>query len=505
MEDQQAPAESVRAHQAAMLVLSTPCKEVGPVKIVSSCSETATAVSEHGEGWVPVTHKKVQAAKTANLGNPSVPTPSSKGVSIPNPAKGKGTLNKSVSKTQTSSSRPDRAGPPSLKAKTWYDPDDRDLERGSRADRTVRVVLPSDVRNATRSTFIDHVAGVVGLHALEACGPSAAPNIWLLTFTSKDARGAFVRAGDFVTKDGHSAKVAGKDPAKFWIKIHWVPYQVPMVNALRQLDATEGVKIIAASYDKVTGHEGLQHVRSLLRTVLIEAPDASKVPYALQWSHEGLSGQALVTMKGRAPVCLRCHDKGHVRRECQAVKCTVCLQWGHNDPHCTIRPGWTSIVRNRPTFDDAADVVGEDMDVIAPAATGENSAVSTRDISVLQTLVVVGPSRPIDPIDSALGARDTSAQPVVREDPGVGSWAESMDAEDGLPAALKPVSPMSAATSSGNSGGETSDESVTYESPTDGSVSSAGSKKNSKQRRQIKRERDRLGSTQSASPLAKKK
>ena len=98
-----------------------------------------------------------------------------------------------------------------------------------------------------------------------------------------------------------------------------MPYQVPMVNALRQLEATEGVKIIAASYDEVTGHEGLQHARSLLRTVLIEAPDLAKVPYALQWSHEGVSGQALVTMKGRPPVCLRCNDKGHVRKDCQAL------------------------------------------------------------------------------------------------------------------------------------------------------------------------------------------
>ncbi len=40
-----------------------------------------------------------------------------------------------------------------------------------------------------------------------------------------------------------------------------------MVNALSQLEATEEVQIIAASSDEVTCHEGLQHVRSKLRTV----------------------------------------------------------------------------------------------------------------------------------------------------------------------------------------------------------------------------------------------
>ena len=47
---------------------------------------------------------------------------------------------------------------------------------------------------------------------------AAAPNIWLLTSVSKEARGAFVRSGVLYTKEGHLARVAGKDPAKFWIK-----------------------------------------------------------------------------------------------------------------------------------------------------------------------------------------------------------------------------------------------------------------------------------------------
>jgi hypothetical protein len=521
MEVGQAPAEVDRAGQAAMRD-STPCKEGGVNPVVAEGASVPV-----NEGWVTVpSSKKSQAAKSAILENSRVLPPLVKGASRPNPEKGKAPGNKIIQRnnadkgftpvsaaTHTSTSRPARAGPSSIKTKTWYDPDDRDLERGSRVDRTVRVTLPSDVRNATRSTFVDHVALTVGLQALEACGPSAAPHIWNLTFVSKEARGAFVRAGDFFTKDGHEAKVQGKDPAKFWLKIHWVPYQVPMVNALRQLDATEGVKIIAASYDHVAGCEGLQHVRSLLRTVLVEAPDRTKVPYALHWSHEGLSGQALVTMKGRAPVCLRCNGSGHVRKDCTAVRCVACQQWGHDDVNCKIKPGYSAIVRGQTVFDDAAEVIAEDMEIEAVAAPGATST----SINIVQldclidsaSALSVG-SMAADSADGAGSARNIKLHSSQLEDPGVGTWAERSGTDDLLQTLSAPVSPLSATTSSGNSGGETSDESVAYESPSIGSVSSVGSVKggaggSAQSRRRSKRERERLGSTQSVSPLAKKK
>jgi hypothetical protein len=519
-EDRLAPGRNARACSATFAACDFP--PLPDTHVVSTNSSVgASAATE--EGWTQVGLSKQMAKaiqkdssqpnpgkgkavnKVDNSDQAQAPVPSIK--VMPPHSKGSSSANKEKGKAPmptvaiASTSRPARAGPLSQKTKTWYDPDDLDIDRGSRADRTVRVVLPSDVRNATRSTFIDQVSAVVGLNALEACGPAASPNIWLLTFVSKDARGAFVRAGDFLTKEGHMAKIAGKDPAKCWIKIHWVPYQVPMVNALRQLDATEGIKILAASYDKVNGHEGLQHVRSLLRTVLIEAPDLTKVPYALQWNHEGLSGQALVTMRGRAPVCLRCNDKGHVRKDCQAVKCSVCFQWGHNDPQCTSRPGYSTIARGRPAFDDTVDLVTEDIepvDVVAPTAAGDQVIGVNSQVSLAEDRPTV-----VKPITRALDEIYINPQPtevpVVAGDQ-VLSWAERSDDDVIVPLARPPLlSPISA--SAGSTEGELSDSSAACESPPAGGTSVGGVKRN----RSSKRERNRLGSTQSVSPMAKKK
>lgn len=298
------------------------------------------------DGWTTVSGKQGSRASCS--------------LSSLNPEKGKANFKKTVGpKMSANQTRP----LPSNKAKTWYDPDDHDLEIGTRGERTVKIQFPPGVKTIRRSSFVDQVGGVVGLHALEACGPSSAPHIWLLTFRSQDDRDEFVKAGNFITREGHEARVEGKSmPTKTWIKVHWVPYNVPMASALRQLDVTEGVKTIAASYDKVTGLGGLQNVRSLLRNVLVEVHDLTKVPYSIKWNHEGMSGVALVTMKGRPPVCLKCNMQGHVRKECTTQKCAVCMQWGHNNPSCTKRPGYSAVVGGAPFFEEAAELLAEDME-----------------------------------------------------------------------------------------------------------------------------------------------
>ncbi|XP_077564888.1 uncharacterized protein LOC144180419 [Haemaphysalis longicornis] len=39
---------------------------------------------------------------------------------------------------------------------------------------------------------------------------------------------------------------------------------------------------------------------------------------------------ALVAVPGRPHLCLRCHQTGHIRRECRVSKCNVCRRFGHD-------------------------------------------------------------------------------------------------------------------------------------------------------------------------------
>ncbi|KAH6948070.1 hypothetical protein HPB50_022780 [Hyalomma asiaticum] len=42
----------------------------------------------------------------------------------------------------------------------------------------------------------------------------------------------------------------------------------------------------------------------------------------------------LIVVSGRAPLCLRCTSSGHIRRDCQVPRCTLCHRYGHGASEC---------------------------------------------------------------------------------------------------------------------------------------------------------------------------
>ncbi|KAH6933252.1 hypothetical protein HPB50_013877 [Hyalomma asiaticum] len=47
------------------------------------------------------------------------------------------------------------------------------------------------------------------------------------------------------------------------------------------------------------------------------------------------SGTVLVVVPGRAPLCLRCRNTGHIRRDCRVSRCSECRAFGHENVYCT--------------------------------------------------------------------------------------------------------------------------------------------------------------------------
>ncbi|KAH8031775.1 hypothetical protein HPB51_020846 [Rhipicephalus microplus] len=41
------------------------------------------------------------------------------------------------------------------------------------------------------------------------------------------------------------------------------------------------------------------------------------------------SGTALVVVPGKAPLCLRCRNTGHICRDCRVTRCAGCRAFGH--------------------------------------------------------------------------------------------------------------------------------------------------------------------------------
>jgi hypothetical protein len=233
--------------------------------------------------------------------------------------------------------------------KSWIDPDLFDGNSSTRLHRTVRVALPPGGRDYNRGSFAPQVAATCGLHNLEACGPMAAGHIWMLTFSSIDAKDRFVNAGDFITREGAQARVTAVKRQRYAIRLHWIPFHVPMKAVVRAFERFPEITVTGASYDKSV-MDGLTHVMSLIRTLWIETESPHLVPHAINWHFEGQSGQSLVTMRNRAPVCLKCFEAGHMRKDCPSnLKCRICARPGHDDPKCELRKSWASVGAMKPT------------------------------------------------------------------------------------------------------------------------------------------------------------
>jgi hypothetical protein len=249
----------------------------------------------------------------------------------------------------------------------WRNPDRGDSNGGTRGLRTSKVYLTKGVSGYSRESFKDYINETVGIHQLEACGPTSAPHIWLLTFKSVETKETFESRGDF-TCNGQPARIhrvmpKAPKPKRNYVRVHWIPYHIPMEAAMAELDTIEGMRIVSAGYETCQS-EGMSHVRTLVRMLCIETDRKELIPSYFKWTYRGQTGRAMVTLKGRPPQCLRCEKYGHVRRECKEPKCVVCNQFGHNDPTCNLLQTYAATLKvnavtSQPTEDDV-DLLEED-------------------------------------------------------------------------------------------------------------------------------------------------
>ena len=171
----------------------------------------------------------------------------------------------------------------------------------------------------------------VGLEALEAIGPTQQAHEWELTFSTQLATTQFLTQGTFVIR-GHQARVNSVQQNRFKIRLHWVPYYVSNESFVDVFERNY-VKVHSADFEK-SSVEGLEHVRTLIRFFIVETDKPENIPHFISWNHGSLRGRALVTMTGRAPLCLRCKMSGHLRKQCSAPYCTTCRQYGHDSAVC---------------------------------------------------------------------------------------------------------------------------------------------------------------------------
>jgi hypothetical protein len=236
-------------------------------------------------------------------------------------------------------------------------------------ERTVMVTLPPRSGVHNREIFKDHLRenGLIG--ELEAFGPMAAPHLWNFTFRTMSAKQRFINLGNFRTSNDlearvHHPKQGNKsNPNRHLVRIHWVPYHIPMDAVLEPLIASKKLKIISSKFETVRDAE-LGHVRSLVRAVVVETTNEDDIPNLCRWSFRGQSGTMLLTMRGRL-FCLKCNKQGHLRKDCTTPYCTKCRTAGHITADCgNSKLSYSAALKPtvEPDTEEHMDLAEEDAD-----------------------------------------------------------------------------------------------------------------------------------------------
>ncbi|CAN7981705.1 unnamed protein product, partial [Ixodes pacificus] len=174
--------------------------------------------------------------------------------------------------------------------------------------------------------FREALVGVALFAEVVALGAYQYNHVWAVTLKSAEGKKKLLAAGELAIKGGRCTVV---DPSNqdTRLKLHWLLHHVP----------DDEVRVALAPYGKVT-----EVVRDLWRAAGVCSTTRSvslrlkagvtvdALPHQLRVAGD----LALVVVPGRAPLCLRCRGKGHIRRECLVPRCVLCRRFGHDESQC---------------------------------------------------------------------------------------------------------------------------------------------------------------------------
>ena len=145
------------------------------------------------------------------------------------------------------------------------------------------------------------------------------------------------------------------------LRVHWLPlyYDNRLLKAiLCEYGEILDIRMCKSSHANLVAMNGMREV-----TIKTDEVTKQKIPHLFTFS----SGQSiLITMRGRSPLCLKCREVGHVRRDCEDRRSFARITAG---------PGPSDMPVGRPV---ASQSLGSPV-VTAPVPQGPVDATEPRD------------------------------------------------------------------------------------------------------------------------------
>lgn len=191
------------------------------------------------------------------------------------------------------------------------------------------------------------------IKAVSGIGPFQMSHVWLVKLRTQQAKETLVRSGSLRVKGRYCAVI---DPARqdVTVKLHWVPFDDPNEPLARILSEFGEVKEIRREEWRVPGFSLPDSTTRTVRMTLREGVVPDSLPELIRYG----DGVVLCVVPGRAPTCLRCGMRGHIRRDCATPQCAKCRGFGHMRQDC-VRT-YANVTGNRRVNEVAQDLMDQD-------------------------------------------------------------------------------------------------------------------------------------------------
>ncbi|ESO91744.1 hypothetical protein LOTGIDRAFT_163106 [Lottia gigantea] len=137
-----------------------------------------------------------------------------------------------------------------------------------------------------------------------------------VTFESEETVSSILEKHPVAEIGTNSYSLSGGDKSKLIARLFWLPEYISDHDIANFFKAFN-LKVVSVSREFFS-NEGLKHIRTLTRRVLLEGKPGGFD--SLPHTSSVCGKDVLIILQGRAPICLKCFQPGHMRKECPFSK-----------------------------------------------------------------------------------------------------------------------------------------------------------------------------------------
>ena len=168
-----------------------------------------------------------------------------------------------------------------------------------------------------RSELLKGLSRLIEKEAIEAVYSLNKPKEWFICFNTETKAIEFSTM--IITIENREYKPKLYNNQEREITIHWAPDFIPNELIAEHFNQNYTVTSINKDKDQYGFFNGN-------RKITLESAELNSIPHLDTIANH----QILITTPGRPPLCLKCHQTGHIRQNCLTPFCLHCNIFGHN-------------------------------------------------------------------------------------------------------------------------------------------------------------------------------